>query len=208
MPQHARHRPLLIVAAAPSGAGKTTLCERLLADFPQITYSVSCTTRLPRGQEQDGQDYHFLTEAEFARRVEAGEFLEHALVHGYRYGTLRRTVEDALRQGQCVLMDLDVQGAARLRAAVDTGRPDDLLQAGYVDIFIEPPSMEVLRQRLASRGEDAEESVERRLANAATEMSQRQRFRHRIVNADVEVAYQQMRTIVQSEMARGVSPTT
>lgn len=192
-------RSLLIVVAAPSGAGKTTLCERLLAEFPGVTYSVSCTTRAPRGREVDGEDYHFLTADEFERRVAAGDFLEHAVVHGHRYGTLRSTVEAALRAGRSVLLDIDVQGAATLRAAVASGRHGELLQAGYVDVFIEPPSLEALRARLAARGEDSAAAMERRLANAAAELGERHRFRYRIVNDELETAYAELRRILQAE---------
>ncbi len=197
--REAKLRPLLIVVAAPSGAGKTTLCDRLLNEFPQITYSVSCTTRPPRGQEVNGVDYHFLNPTEFEHQVQAGEFLEHALVHGYRYGTLHKTVADALHAGHSVLMDLDVQGAARLRDSVAKAREGDLLKTGFVDVFIEPPSLEVLRERLARRGEDPEESMERRLRNAANEMRHSHEFHYRIVNAAVDVAYREFRAIVLRE---------
>ncbi len=197
-----RRRPLLIVIAAPSGGGKTTLCERLLAEFPEVTYSVSCTTRAPRGREQDGLDYHFLTEEEFARRASAGAFIEHALVHGHRYGTLRAPLEAALRAGRSVLMDLDVQGTARLRERIATAATDDLLKAGLVDIFIEPPSMAVLLERLRRRGEDREDIVQRRLRNAEAEMARRHEFRHRVVNADVDTAYADIRRLLLAEWAR------
>jgi guanylate kinase len=193
-------RSLLIVLAAPSGGGKTTLCDRLLDEFPIIQYSISCTTRPPRGQEQDGIDYHFLTDEAFVQRVQAGEFLEHAMVHGHRYGTLRAPVEATLRAGGSVMMDLDVQGAAELRTAVARAAPDDLLKAGFVDIFIEPPSMAVLRERLQRRGEDSDEVVERRLRNAATEMARRHEFKYRVINEDVGTAYADMREIVMREM--------
>ena len=202
-PAHAAHptgRALLIVVAAPSGAGKTTLCDRLLEEFPQMTYSVSCTTRAPRGRERNGVDYHFLTPAEFEQRVAAGEFLEYADVYGFRYGTLRRTVEEALRAGRSVLMDLDVQGAARLRRSVAQAADGDLLKTGFLDIFIEPPSLEVLRQRLANRAEDSAESMERRFRNAQNEMSHSHEFHYRIVNGDVDVAYAEMRAIVRRAM--------
>ena len=107
--------PLFLVLAAPSGAGKSTLVRMLREEFPAIVYSVSCTTRAPRGDEKDGVAYHFLTEEEFLRRAEAGEFLEHALVHGHRYGTLRSAVEGPLAEGRWVVLDIDVAGAAQVR---------------------------------------------------------------------------------------------
>jgi len=132
--------PLLIVVSAPSGAGKTTLCDRLIAERPDMVYSVSCTTRAPRGEERDGRDYHFLSEPEFDRRLRQGLFLEHARVHGYRYGTLRETVHAALTAGRSVLMDIDVQGAAQVRAAVGRADSEDPIAKGFLDIFIAPPS--------------------------------------------------------------------
>ena len=194
-------RPLLIVVSAPSGAGKTTLCDRLLAACPDISYSVSCTTRPPRGNEKDGVDYRFLDAAEFLRRVEEGRFLEHARVHGHYYGTLRETVESELDRGQSVLMDLDVQGAASIRERVRSGRGGERLKAAFTDIFIEPPSMEALRERLERRGEDTPEAIARRIENARGEMSRRGEFRHRVVNHDLDAAYAELFRIVRSEMA-------
>ena len=100
--------PILVIVSAPSGAGKTTLCDRLLEEIPEMVYSVSCTTRLPRGEEVDGEDYHFLSKTDFRARIEQGAFLEHAVVHGHYYGTLRESVAGALQDGQSVLMDIDV----------------------------------------------------------------------------------------------------
>jgi guanylate kinase len=194
-------RPLLIVVSAPSGAGKSTLCDRLLAERPDMTYSVSCTTRAPRGEEVDGQDYHFLSEEEFARRVREGRFLEYAVVHGHRYGTLRETVEAAFAAGRSVLMDIDVQGAANIRRRVGAARPGDPLREGFVDVFIAPPSMEALRQRLVGRAEDSPESIERRLENAEAEMARAGEFRYRIVNDELDKAYRELEKILESESA-------
>ena len=111
-------RPLLIVISAPSGAGKSTLCNRLVNEFPNITYSVSCTTRDPRGEEKDGQHYYFLSKKEFKERIKNGEFLEHAKVHGNFYGTLEDTVLYAMEQGSHILLDIDVQGTEQLRESL------------------------------------------------------------------------------------------
>jgi len=192
-------RPLLITVSAPSGAGKTTLCERLLADSERIVYSVSCTTRAPRGGEIDGEDYIFLSDAEFEARVREGRFLEHAVVHGHRYGTLSATVRDAMQAGRHVLLDIDVQGAAQIRRRLAGLPEDDLLKAGFVDIFIAPPSMTALRRRLEARGEDAQETIERRLANAEQEMTRAGEYRYRVVNDNLEDAYQRLREIVRHE---------
>jgi guanylate kinase len=193
-------RNLLIVVSAPSGAGKTTLCDRLLQDVPGLAYSVSCTTRCPRGNEQDGVDYHFLDESEFLRRIAAGEFLEHATVHGNLYGTLRESVAAALESGRSVLMDIDVQGAAQIRAQLAASPADDKLRKAFVDIFIEPPSLDALRQRLTGRGEDADEEIERRLAKAAAEMSRSGDYQYHVVNESLERAYEEFKVCILNEM--------
>lgn len=192
-------RPLLVVVAAPSGAGKSTLCDRLLSERPDMAYSVSCTTRAPRGREQDGVDYHFLSRAEFDQRVARGEFLEHALVHGHAYGTLRRTVTEALAAGRGIIMDIDVQGARQIRALLPALPAADPIRRGYTDIFILPPSREELRRRLVGRGEDTTAAIERRLANADGELAAASEFRHRIVNDDLEQAYAELKAILERE---------
>lgn len=195
-------RQLLIVVSAPSGTGKTTLCDRLLAEHGDIVYSVSCTTRPPRGREVDGVSYLFLDAGEFRRRLDAGEFLECARVHGRWYGTLRSTVRDSMAAGNSVLMDIDVQGADRIRRYVAALAPDDPLRAGFLDIFIEPPSIDALRARLTQRGEDAAEEIERRLREAAREMEARGRYRYRIVNDDIDRAYDALTGVIE-EAGRG-----
>ncbi len=201
----AQNRRLLVVVTAPSGAGKSTLCRMLLKERPEFAYSVSCTTRAPRGGEVDGSAYHFLTPEEFETRIRRGEFLEHALVHGHRYGTLRKTVEDAMAAGRSVLMDIDVCGAAQVRNLVTALPPDDPLRAGFVDVFIDAPSIEVLRARLECRGEDSPETIARRLANAVGEIARSGEFGHRLVNDDLQVAYAQFRGIIDEAAKRGRS---
>ena len=181
-------KPLLIVMSAPSGAGKSTLCDLLLQEFPEITYSISCTTREPRGQEEDGIDYFFLSREEFARRVREGMLLEHATVHGNLYGTPADPVREAFAEGQSVLMDIDVAGAAQVREAVARLPEGDPLREGFVDVFIEPPDMEELRRRLVGRGEDAPETIELRLRNAEGEMARAGEFAYRVVNDDLDRA--------------------
>jgi guanylate kinase len=195
-------RSLLVVVSAPSGGGKTTLCERLLAEFHQMVYSVSCTTRPPREGEIDGTDYFFISEDEFEQRAKAGEFLEHAHVHGYRYGTLRRYVEKGFATGRDVLMDIDVQGAAQIReqlASLPTHHP---LRRGFVDIFIAPPSIEVLRKRLQLRGKDADAVIERRMQQAALELEQWRAYQYVIVNDRLDTSYDALRSIIIAEHHR------
>ena len=194
-----RRRPLLVVISAPSGAGKTTLCDRLLADRKDFAYSVSCTTRPARPGEVDGVDYYFLTPGEFDRRVEEGLFLENARVHGFQYGTLREPVAEALGAGRNVLMDIDVQGAASIREIVRRAPQGDILKASFVDVFIAPPSLAVLRERLEKRAQDSAEVIARRLGNAAEEMRRSGEFRYVIVNDDLEKAYRQLASTIDGE---------
>jgi guanylate kinase len=195
--------PLLIVISAPSGAGKTTLCDRLRRARPDIVYSVSCTTRKPRAGERNGTHYFFLSEKEFRARVSAGEFLETAEVHGHLYGTLRETVRRAMDEGRNVLMDIDVQGAAQIRSKLsDMGR-DNPLRLGFVDIFILPPSMEALRQRLMKRGKDSAEVIATRLANAELEMKRSVEYGRRVVNDDLDRALSELLRIVAEEESGG-----
>lgn len=193
-------RVLLLVVSAPSGAGKTTLCNRLLADCADMTRVITCTTRAPRGAEVDGRDYHFLSPAEFNRRIQAGEFLEHAMVHGNQYGTLRSSVETALNAGKDVLLVIDVQGAAAVRASARAA--GGLLARSYVDIFIQPPSLDVLRSRLLNRGEDAPEVIARRLAGAAGEMARAGEYSYSVVNDDLDRACAELYSIIQVEHQR------
>jgi len=193
-------RALLIVVSAPSGAGKTTLCNRLLAEHDCMTRSISCTTRAPRGAELDGQHYHFLTLDEFNRRVSKGLFLEHAVVHGNQYGTLRSNVEAALEAGKDVLLVIDVQGAAEVRRAAKS--LGGTLNRSYVDIFIAPPSLETLRDRLRKRGEDSPEVIESRLINARDEMERGREYQYRVVNDNLEQAYAELNSIINTEHER------
>ena len=195
-------KPLLIVISAPSGAGKTTLCNRLTAVRADIVRSVSCTTRAPRGGETNGRDYHFLSESEFDRYLTEGAFLEHACVHGHRYGTLGRTVEEAMHAGRSVVLTIDVQGAAQIRARVADLPEDSPLRRGHVDVFVEPPSMDALRRRLVGRGEDPAAVIEKRLRNAEGEMAERNVFRYRLVNDDLDRASRELFDWVDREGRR------
>ena len=185
--------PLFLVLTAPSGAGKSTLVRMLRDEFPSVVYSVSCTTRAPRGEERDGVAYHFLSDEEFDRRVAAGEFLEHAVVHGHQYGTLRSAVERPLAEGRWVVMDIDVAGAAQVREIVGRMPADSPVRRGFLDLFIDVPSMEELRRRLEKRGEDAPEVIETRLRNAEGERARKGEFAAVVVNDDLARAYAELR---------------
>ena len=181
-----------IVMSAPSGGGKTTIARRLLERRADVGYSVSCTTRAPRPGEVDGQDYHFLSPAEFEARVAAGEFAEWAEVHGNRYGTLKREIGAVLASGRHVMLDIDVQGARQLTAAF----PD------AVTIFIVPPSVEVLVARLLGRKSESEEALALRLRNARSELLEAERYQHVVVNDELEHAVQLVGRILDEESAK------
>lgn len=184
-----QRKGMLLVVSGPSGVGKGTLLARLMQDDPTFGFSVSATTRAPRDCEIPDVHYHFLTDAEFDRLEKENAFLEHATVHGNRYGTLRSEVDQRLRQGQNVLLDIDTQGALNVMAQA----PD------CVSVFILPPTFEALRQRLLGRHTEKPEEVERRLNNARGEIAQQGRYRYNIVNDDLDAAYEQLRCVVQAE---------
>lgn len=195
-------KPLVMVVSAPSGAGKTTLCDRLVAEFDSIHYSVSCTTRAPREGEIHGKSYYFLSPDEFAERVNRGEFMEHAVVHGNRYGTLKETVHRSLAEGRDVLMDIDVQGAKQIRDFVEQGPGNEWIRNIYVDIFIAPPSMKDLQLRLWGRGKDEHDVIERRLQRAQEELRFWRDYQYVIVNDRIDDSYHVLRSILASERHR------
>ena len=176
---------IALVLSAPSGAGKTTLVQRLLRAFPLLGYSVSCTTRLPRQGEVDGKDYIFISREEFEQRRAEGYFAEWAEVHGNLYGTPLAPVKEKLRLGQDLLFDIDVQGAAQLKLS--------LTEAVFV--FILPPGMTELERRLRNRGLDDEKTIERRLANARQEILEARWYDALVVNDNLDVAYDELRSV-------------
>lgn len=194
-----KRKPLLMIVSAPSGAGKTTLCDRLVAEFDCITYSVSCTTRAPREGEIDGVSYHFLSQDTFQERHANGEFLEHAVVHGNHYGTLKASVRASLEAGQDVLMDIDVQGAQQIRAYLQDGPDNEWIQDIYCDVFIAPPSMEDLQLRLWGRGKDDEAVIQRRLERAREELTCWVDYQYVIVNDRLDESYATLRSILLAE---------
>ena len=181
------------MVSAPSGAGKTTLVERI-RKTPNLFYSVSCTTRAPRAGEIDGQDYQFLSDADFRERIEKGDFLEHAQVHSDHYATLREPVVTNLKSGKDVLIDIDTQGAAVIRNC-----SDPVIRDALADVFIMPPDLEELRKRLLNRGTETAEQIDSRLATAAREMEHWRDYRYTIISGSVEEDLQRFRQIMEAE---------
>ena len=194
--------PLFIVMSAPSGCGKSTLIDMLLQEYPDLQYSISCTTRAPRGEEEDGIDYHFLTETRFRELLAENAFLEHAEVHGNFYGTLKRPIEEVLAEGNSMILDIDVVGAAKVREYVKRLPTTDPLRVGYVDIFINPPDMHTLRERLERRGTDAPDVIERRLANAEGEIARAGEYMYQVTNDDLGQAYRKLCDLIDVKSGR------
>jgi len=180
----------VFVITGPSGVGKGTLIRGLMEQLPDLQLSVSATTRAPRPGEREGVDYHFLSREEFERKVNAGEFVEHAGYAGRSYGTLRSELEARVRAGAPVVLEIEVQGARQVRSSVP----------GAVQVFIAPPSLEVLRTRLIGRGTDDPEEVERRLRVAAEELEAQPEFAHVVINDRLEDALMQLTAIVAGEL--------
>lgn len=181
----------LLIISAPSGAGKTTICRKLLARRKDLHYSVSCTTRAPRPGEKNGKAYTFLTREEFKRKISHNEFLEWAMVHDEYYGTPRRYVEDVIKKGDNVIMAIDVQGAMSIRRK----HPSAIL------VFVLPPSLDALKSRLAAR-RDAQDSVAKRLANSRGELAAAKDYDYVVVNDDLEKAVDQIDAILTAETLR------
>jgi len=184
---------ILFVVSAPSGAGKTTLVERIRRT-PNLFYSVSGTTRPPRAGEIDGQDYRFFSDADFQQRVAKGDFLEHAHVHGDNYGTLREPVLTNLKSGRDVLIDIDTQGASVIRNC-----GDPVIRDALADVFIMPPDLDELRRRLLKRGTETAEQIESRLRTAAREMEHWREYRYTIISGSVEEDLQRFQQIMEAE---------
>ena len=175
----------MIILSGPSGSGKSTLSKRALEEFDHLRFSVSCTTRSPRGAEVDGVDYHFLAKEDFEQKIAEEAFLEYACVHGNYYGTLLKEVMGHLEEGTDVLLDIDVQGAMKI---LEKAKNDPVLVQSTATIFIAPPSYTELEKRLRGRGTDAEETILKRLANAKGEMAQWRKYDFLVINDDVEEA--------------------
>jgi guanylate kinase len=188
-----RRHGILFVISAPSGAGKTTLVQALRRN-PDLFYSVSCTTRFRRAGEVDGEDYRFLSAADFEARIEAGDFLEYARVHQHLYGTLREPVLINLKNGVDVLIDIDTQGAATIRNSDDA-----IIGQALADIFIMPPDLEELRRRLAKRGTETAQQIDSRLVTAKREMELWRDYRYTIVSGSIEEDLERVRNIMSAE---------
>jgi guanylate kinase len=187
-------RGILFVISSPSGGGKGTIIRRVLDDVPDLSYSVSFTTRAPRQGEVDGREYFFVTQPVFEEMVAEGEFLEWACVHGNLYGTAKRQVAEETAAGTDIVLEVDVQGAASVRQ----------LALDSVSIFILPPSYEVLRERLIARGTDGPEELEMRLRSAPEELRQYEAFDYVIINEEIDRAASQLAAIIHAERARRV----
>ncbi|MBC3876940.1 guanylate kinase [Undibacterium sp. FT79W] len=188
----------LFIVAAPSGAGKSTLVNALLAQEPQIKLSISSTTRPPRPGEQDGREYHFTTVEDFVAREKTGEFLEHAEVHGNYYGTSRLIIEEQMRAGTDVLLEIDWQGAQQVRKQFP----------GAVGIFILPPSIPALEERLKKRGQDEPHVITRRILAAGGEMAHSPEFEYVIINQDFTTALSELNAIVKATRCRFTQQAT
>lgn len=185
-------KPLVYIISAPSGSGKSTLTNELLKLVPNLVFSISYTTRAPRGSEQNGKQYHFVAMQEFDRMVREGEFLEHADVHGNCYGTARRFLREAGKSGHDLLLDIDVQGAAQVKK--------NLTDA--ISIFVLPPDRKTLEWRLRNRGEDSEDVIRRRLSDAGREIEEYDKYDYVLINDQLEKSIERLKAIVLSERLR------
>jgi guanylate kinase len=191
--------PLLVLISAPSGGGKTTICQQLLLARPDMARAITCTTRTPRTGEKDGVDYYFLDAGSFLRRVQAGNFLEHATVYGNSYGTLKAEVLGKLRQGRDVLLSVDVQGAATIR---ERAQEETELKRALVTVFLTPLSLTVLEERLKKRGTDSPAVIQKRLSVARQEIGQWKNFDYLLISASIKEDLRRMLAVVEAEKMR------
>lgn len=190
-------KPKFIILSSPSGGGKSSLCNMLLSARDNFVYSISYTTRPPRGSEIDGVHYHFIDEEEFKSHKNSGKFLEHAHVHDYLYGTTKESIFKNMQNGYSVILDIDVQGAKSIREMV-LNMSEGIIKDGFVDIFIMPPSIKVLEMRLRNRKTNTEESIKKRLIEAQNEIKKSKDFKHVIINDNLEVAFSELCNIIDS----------
>ena len=191
------HEPFLIIISSPSGAGKSTLCRMVVQNDPLIKLSISVTTRAQRPQEVHGQHYYFVTKDEFQTMVKKDEFLEKADVFGNNYGTPKKLIDDELKNGNCVLFDIDWQGARQIKERYDAG--------SVVSIFILPPSLKELERRLRGRAQDPEEVVQGRMKKAQDEISHFEEYDFILINDDLKTTYNKIRSIIESKRSSRLS---
>lgn len=191
----------LIVISGPSGVGKSTLVGAVRANHPELEFSISCTTRSPRGQEQHGREYYFLTPEEFEAKVQAGEFLEYAGVFAKRYGTLKSEVRNRLENGKTVLLDIDVQGAMQIMASAQS---DEVLQTALASVMILPPDLETLKTRLTGRNTDSAEQIALRLQQAQSELAHAGKYDYCVVNGDLEEAAADFSAILRAARCKSI----
>lgn len=196
-PSQLQRYGILCVVSGPSGSGKTTLCHRFSESDDQASYAISATTRSPREGEVDGEDYYFLSRDDFEQRIESGEFLEYAEVHGNLYGTLRSEVLDRLARGKDVLIDIDVQGAASIRS-----HRNEVIDQALIDIFIMPPDGEELVERLTNRGTENQAQLEVRLRNAREEMRHWRDYQFTIFSGTRDDDFAAFSAIIHGERCR------
>ena len=187
-----QQRGQLIILSGPSGAGKGTVCQAAMAHSSSLKISISATTRAPRGEEKDGVEYFFLDEAEFEKKIEEGAFLEYAKVHDHYYGTPKAHVLQMLDEGMNVILEIDVQGAAQIKEKLGFG----------ILIFIAPPSIEVLKERLVNRQTDSDAQIQLRMKNAMSELKQATQYDYVIVNNTVDQAVEDLEAIIRAEQCR------
>ena len=186
------HNPLVFIISAPSGSGKSTLVTELLTLVPDLDFSISYTTRPPRGSEQNGKQYFFISRSEFERMIERGEFLEYADVFGNYYGTARRFLQEAAEKGHDLLLDIDVQGAKQIKGKLPEA----------ISIFVLPPDRKTLEWRLRKRSEDSEEVIQRRLVTASREIENYDKYNYILVNDRLEESIESFKAIVRAERLR------
>ncbi len=192
-----RSNGIFFIVSAPSGAGKTTLCRKAVDYFPDLMYSISYTTRPPRDGEKDGIDYHFITKEIFQERIDGGEFLEWAEVHGNRYGTSFNETKKLLEDGLDIILDIDVHGARQVKNRIAAGG-----QQSTVFIFVLPPSLEDCEKRIRNRGKDSYEAILSRLENARNEIKEMKWYEYIIINENLEDAFERLKSIIIAERSK------
>ena len=188
---------ILFLLSGPAGSGKSTLLKRALEEFDNMKFSISCTTRTPREGEVNGKEYHFLNQDEFTSKVKNDEFLEHAIVHKWNYGTLKSSVKDALESGIDIIMDIDVQGAQKVR-----GCQDEIISSALVDIFITTKNIAELESRLRGRGSEDDETFELRMETARSELKEWRHYAYCIISGTQQEDFRLLSSIINSERAK------